>query len=202
MFSDDSILNKVKFLKPLTIPIGIIFLGTKINEQTLNNKKVQEFIEADGYQFDLVIFENFQHECFVAMGHKYGAPVVQLIPATPTAFVSQWHSQPFHPAYIPDQNSGFTDRMPFFDRLTNVLVALLQLTLYPLFYMPKQTEIMNKYFNYTGWETRPTLEEMTKNISLTLMNAHFTIGSPRPLVPSFVQVAGMHLKPASPLPNV
>ncbi|XP_050432520.1 UDP-glucosyltransferase 2-like isoform X2 [Adelges cooleyi] len=198
---NDSILNKVKFLKPLTIPIGIIFLGTKINEQTLNNKKVQEFIEADGYQFDLVIFENFQHECFVAMGHKYGAPVVQLIPATPTAFVSQWHSQPFHPAYIPDQNSGFTDRMPFFDRLTNVLVALLQLTLYPLFYMPKQTEIMNKYFNYTGWETRPTLEEMTKNISLTLMNAHFTIGSPRPLVPSFVQVAGMHLKPASPLPN-
>ncbi|XP_050424430.1 UDP-glycosyltransferase UGT5-like [Adelges cooleyi] len=199
--SNFSILQIANYLNPITIPIGTLFFGPEVTYGALNNTKVLEFIQTDGYQFDLVIFENFQHECFVAMGHKYGAPVVQLIPATPVAFVSQWFSQPFHPAYIPDQNSGYSDRMSFFVRLTNVFVTLLQFILYPLFYMPKQTEIMNKYFNYTGWESRPTLEEMTKNISLTLMNAHFTIGSPRPLVPSFIEVAGMHLKPASKLPK-
>lgn len=168
----------------------------------MNNTKVKEFIHSDGYQFDVVLFENFQHECFVAMGHKFGAHVIQLIPATPVAFVSQWHSQPFNPSYIPDPNSGFTDQMTFSVRTINFLVTLLQLVLYPIFYMPKQNEIMLKHFNYTGWESRPSLEDMTKNISLTLINTHFTIGTARPLVPNFVEVAGMHLNPALKLSNV
>ncbi|XP_025419465.1 UDP-glucuronosyltransferase 2C1-like isoform X2 [Sipha flava] len=55
---------------------------------------------------------------------------------------------------------------------------------------------MFKYFNYTGWENRPSIEEMTKNISLSLINTHFTIGTVKPLVPNIKEVAGMHLKPA------
>jgi len=195
-------LTIAKYLKPLVIPIGTLFFGPQITLQTLNNTKVKEFIRSDNYQFDVVIFENFQHECFVTMGHKFGAHVIQLIPATPVAFHSQWHGQPFNPSYIPDPNSGFTDKMSFIVRTTNVLVTLLQLILYPLFYMPKQNEIMNEYFNYTGWESRPSLEEMTRNISLTLINTHFTIGTARPLVPNFVEVAGMHLTAASKLPKV
>lgn len=202
IFSDFSMLKIAKYLHPLFIPIATLFFGPKVTLQALNNTKVGDFIHSDGYKFDLVLFENFQHECFVTMGHKFGAPVVQLIPASPVAAHSVWHSQPFNPSYIPDPNSGYTDKMPFFVRTTNFLVVLLQLLLYPLFYTPKQTEIMNNYFNYTGWETRPSIEEMTKNISLTLINTHFTIGTARPLVPSFIEVAGMHLKPASKLPSV
>lgn len=179
-----------------------MFFGPQITLETLNNTKVKEFIHSDVYQFDVVVFENFQHECFVSMGHKFGAHVIQLIPATPVAFVSQWHSQPFNPSYIPDPNSGFMDQMSFFERTINLLVTFLQFCLYPIFYMPKQKEIMHKYFNYTGWESRPSLEEMTKNISLTLINTHFTIGTARPLVPNFIEVAGMHLKPPSKLPKV
>lgn len=195
-------LSIASYLKPWVIPIGTLFFGPQITLETLNNTKVQEFIHSDGYQFDVVIFENFQHECFVTMGHKYGAHVIQLIPASPVAFLSQWHGQPFNPSYIPDPNSGFTDQMSIFVRITNTIVTCLQLILYPLFYMPQQNEIMLNHFNYTGWETRPPLEEMSKNISLTLINTHFTLGTPRPLVPNFIEVAGMHLKPSSKLPEV
>jgi len=202
LFSDFSIFQIAKYLNPLFIPVMTLFFGPRVTLWALNNTKVNDFIHSEGYKFDVVLFENFQHECFVTMGHKFGAHVVQLIPASPVAAHSVWHSQPFNPSYIPDPNSGFTDQMSFFARTTNFLVIFLQLFLYPLFYTPKQTEIMNNYFNYTGWETRPSLEEMTKNISLTLINTHFTIGTPRPLVPNFIEVAGMHLKPASKLPNV
>lgn len=195
-------LSIASYLKPWVIPIGTLFFGPQITLETLNNTKVKEFIHSDGYQFDVVIFENFQHECFVTMGHKYGAHVIQLIPASPVAFLSQWHGQPFNPSYIPDPNSGFTDQMSISVRIMNTFVTCLQLILYPLFYMPQQKEIMSNHFNYTGWESRPPLEEMSKNISLTLINTHFTLGTPRPLVPNFIEVAGMHLKPSSKLPKV
>jgi len=195
-------LSIAPYLKPLVIPIGTLFFGSQITLETLNNKKVQEFIHSDGYQFDVVIFENFQHECFVSMSHKFNAHAIQLFPATPIAFTSQWYSQPFNPSYIPDPNSGYKDHMSLFERTINFLVTCLQFFLFPIFYMPKQNEIMLNYFNYTGSEFRPSLEEMTKNISLTLINTHFTLGTARPLVPSFIEVAGMHLKPASKLPKV
>lgn len=202
LFSDFTILSIAKYLKPLIIPIGVLFFGPQITLQTLNNTKVKEFIHSDGYQFDVILFENFQHECFVSMGHKFGSHVIQLIPATPVTSVSQWHSQPFNPSYIPDPNSGFTDQMCFFTRTINFLVSVLQLVLNPIFYMPKQKEIMLEHFNYTGWESRPSLEDMTKNISLTLINTHLILGTARPLVPNFIDVAGMHLKPSSKLPKV
>lgn len=186
----------------MIIPIGVLFFGPQITLETLNNTKVKEFIHSDGYQFDVVLFENFHHECFVTMSHKFGTHAIQLIPATPVTYVSQWHSQPFNPSYIPDPNSGFTDQMPFLIRTTNFLISLIQLVLYPIFYMPKQKEIMLEHFNYTGSESRPSLEEMTKNISLTLINTHIILGTARPLVPNFIDVAGMHLKPASKLPKV
>ncbi|XP_008186378.1 UDP-glucuronosyltransferase 2C1 [Acyrthosiphon pisum] len=196
-----SILSIAPYLKPLVIPIGTLFFGSQITLETLNNTKVKEFIHSDGYQFDVVIFENFQHECFVSMSHKFSAHAIQLFPATPIAFTSQWYSQPFNPSYIPDPNSGYKDQMSLFERTINFLVTCLQFFLFPIFYMPKQNEIMLNYFNYTGSEFRPSLEEMTKNISLTLINTHFTLGTARPLVPSFIEVAGMHLKPASKLPK-
>uniref|UniRef100_A0A2S2PCQ0 UDP-glucuronosyltransferase 2C1 n=1 Tax=Schizaphis graminum TaxID=13262 RepID=A0A2S2PCQ0_SCHGA len=196
-----SMLSIAPYLKPLVIPIGFLFFGSQITLETLNNTKVKEFIHSDGYQFDVVIFENFQHECFVSMSHKFGAHAIQLFPATPTAFPSQWYSQPFNPSYIPDPNSGYKDHMTLFERTINFLVMCLQFFLFPIFYMPKQNEIMLNYFNYTGSESRPSLEEMMKNVSLTLINTHFTLGTARPLVPSFIEVAGMHLKPSSKLPN-
>lgn len=202
LFSDFSMLSIAKYLKPLVIPIGTLFFGPQLTSDTLNNTKVKEFIHSDGYDFDVVMFENFYHECFVSMGHKFNAHVIQLIPASPFAFLSQWYGQPFNPSYIPDPNSGFTDQMSFFVRTINCLVTLLQLILFPIFYIPKQNKIMFEHFNYTGWENRPSLEEMTKNISLTLINTHFTLGTSRPLVPNFIEVAGMHLKPPSKLPNV
>lgn len=148
------------------------------------------------------MFENFHHECFVTIGHKFNAPVVQLIPSTPTADVAQWHGNPYDGSYIPDVNSGFSDHMSFVERLTNTAVSFIHTAINSYLYLPKQRELMDLYFNYTGWETRPSMENMLKNISLTLMNTHFSIGTPRPFVPSYIDVAGMHLKPASPLPEV
>lgn len=194
--------NADYYLNPMVVPIANMYLASQIVLQTLNNTKVKEFIYSDDYHFDVVLFDNFYQHCLVTMGHKFGAHVIQLLSTPPIAYFSQWHSQPFNPSFIPDPNSGYTDHMSFVTRTVNFLITLLQLILYSIFYMPKQNEIMFKHFNYTGWENRPSIEEMTKNISLTLINTHFTIGTVKPLVPNFIEVGGMHLKPASKLLKV
>lgn len=168
----------------------------------LNNTKVTEFIYSNDYQFDVVLIDNYHQHCLLTMGHKFSAHVIQLFPVMPVAYFAQYHSQPINPSFIPDPNSGYTERMSFITRTINCIVTFVQLLLFQIFYMPKQNEIMYKYFNYTGWESRPSIEEMAKNISLTLINTHFTIGLTRPLVPNFVEVAGMHLNPVLKLPKV
>lgn len=40
------------------------------------------------------------------------------------------------------------------------------------------------------------------NMSLILSNTHFSIDFPRPLVPSIVEVAGLHIGQPKPLPKV
>ncbi|KAG0693714.1 UDP-glucuronosyltransferase 2B20 [Chionoecetes opilio] len=47
----------------------------------------------------------------------------------------------------------------------------------------------------------PPLLEIERNQSLTLMNTHFSIDTPLPLLPSQVEVGAMHCRPAKPLPK-
>lgn len=178
------------------------FMWPKFTETTVNKPSVLNFIHSEGLHFDLVLFENFFHECFVAIGHKFNAPVIQLFPSIPNAGVAQWHGNPYDVSYIPEINSGFSNNMSFMERLTNTAISFVHTALSSFYYLPKQRDLMDTYFNYTGWKIRLSMESMLKNISLTLMNTHFSIGTPRPFVPSYIDVAGMHLKPASILPEV
>ncbi|XP_045130167.1 UDP-glycosyltransferase UGT5-like isoform X2 [Portunus trituberculatus] len=47
----------------------------------------------------------------------------------------------------------------------------------------------------------PPLMDIERNQSLTLMNTHFSISTPMPLLPSQVEVGAMHCRPAKPLPQ-
>ncbi|XP_063840631.1 UDP-glycosyltransferase UGT5-like isoform X5 [Scylla paramamosain] len=47
----------------------------------------------------------------------------------------------------------------------------------------------------------PPLLDIERNQSLTLMNTHFTITTPVPLLPSQVEVGAMHCRPGEPLPQ-
>jgi len=46
-------------------------------------------------------------------------------------------------------------------------------------------------------------DEMIRNVSLVLVNTHFTSSGPRPLLPNLVEVGGLQVKPKpDPLPEV
>lgn len=201
-FQDFDMLKIAKFVNLVPTPLHLWWFGPHISETSLDKPSVANFISSDRSSFDLVMFENFYHECFVSIGHKYGAPVVQLLPFSANSRVSQWQSNPYNPAYIPDLVSTFGSNMTFVQRTSNAVSAFFYTAVSRLVYMPRQRAVAEKHFVYPGHERRPDLVDMLRNISLTLVNSHPVVGTAVPMVPSYVHVAGMHCVPAAPLPEV
>lgn len=199
---DFDMLKVAKYINLIPTPIHLWWFGPYISETSLNKTSVIDFIKDDCSSFDLVLFENFYHECFAAIGHKYGAPLVQLLPFSANPRVSQWQSNPYDPSYIPDLSSVFASNMTFMQRTTNSLATFFYTVVNRVFYLPRHRTISDKYFVYPGHESRPDLTEILRNISLTLVNSHSIIGSAVPMVPSYVNVAGMHCVPPKELPKV
>ncbi|XP_015369013.1 PREDICTED: UDP-glucuronosyltransferase 2C1-like isoform X2 [Diuraphis noxia] len=193
-------LDRNSLINRLPLYMVQLWLGPMITKNAVDKKSVRDFVLGDQSTFDVVVVENFFHECFVTLGHKYGVPVVQLLPFASNPRVSQWHGNPYGLAYMADFVAGYVAPMTFPQRVQNAVAALFNTWVNRLLYMPQQRAIMDEHFAYAGHEDRPDLDMMLRNVSLTLVNSHPLIGPAAPYVPSYIQVAGMHMKPAGPLP--
>jgi len=59
-------------------------------------------------------------------------------------------------------------------------------------------EMLKKHFG----KDVPPLSELKKRTSLILVNSHFSLNNPRPTVPGFIEVGGMHIQSNGTLPKV
>ncbi|KAI5751089.1 hypothetical protein M8J77_004087 [Diaphorina citri] len=171
-------------------------------EQVLRTPEIQTFVQRDDSHFDLVIIEGtFCGECLLAMGHKYKAPVINFQP------LGYWPSNYYvygnllSPAVIPDFRLPSTTQMNFWGRLDSLWFAVTDLFLTNLFYYPKQVALMDKYFKYPGYQSRPPMVDMLRNISMTFLEHDISIGVPQALTPNMLFTGGMHIKHAKPLPE-
>jgi len=179
--------------------------STIIVETTLmfiSDPIVQTFITDDQSTFALVIIESFFQECTVALGHKYGAPIISIIPVAPWVSVSQWVANPSHYSYIKDFTMNGGKSMSFWERFTNTYLGLYCTFVESITYLPQLETMMNTYFQYPGHENRPSMVEMLKNISLSLIDSDVMILSPRPYIPSFIEVPGIHIQPSKKIKEV
>lgn len=178
--------------------IGITF------SNILSQKSVVNFLQTNSDSFDLIMIESCCQEYTVALGHKFNAPVINLVPAMIWSSISKWLHVPSTFSYIPNiLLQETTSDMSFTKRLKNTIIGVMQLYVEHYLYLPKMKEIMNIHFtSYKGWESRPSLEEMLKNVSLTLVNTHIAVGITRPYPPGVIDVGGMHIKEPKSLSGV
>lgn len=59
----------------------------------------------------------------------------------------------------------------------------------------KQYAFHREYKQIMNLQDLPTFEEMLKNVSLVIGNSHFSEGVIRPMVPAYVEVGGIQVKP-------
>jgi len=177
-------------------------IGINITETYVSSPEVQKFIKEDQTKFDLVIIESFFQDCTVALGHKYGAPVVSIIPVAPWVTVSRHAANPSDFSYVKDFKLNAGKSIDFQNRLLNTLFGLYGLFIEPITYIPLLEKLMDTYFQYPGYETRPSMTEMLENISLSLIDSDVAILSPRPYVPNFIEIPGIHIQPVKKLSKV
>lgn len=170
--------------------------------QFVSIPELQDFIEKDQSTFDLVIVESFFQECTVAMGHKYGAPVISFLPMAPWITPSLRAANPSDFSYIKDFTLNSGKSLSFGNRLINTIFGLYGIIFEPITYYPKMENVMNTYFRYPGYETRPNMMEMLQNISLNLVDSDVMILSPRPYASSFIEVPGIHLQHSNKMSEV
>ncbi|XP_064306232.1 UDP-glucuronosyltransferase 2A2 isoform X1 [Phalacrocorax carbo] len=103
---------------------------------------------------------------------------------------------PAPPSYVPATLSRLTDRMSFLERLKNIFTYTLQ-------------DIMYHYLLWGSWDQyysdvlgRPTtLCETMGKAEIWLIRTYWDFEFPRPFLPNFEFVGGLHCQPAKPLPK-
>uniref|UniRef100_A0A8C3AJC8 UDP-glucuronosyltransferase n=1 Tax=Cyclopterus lumpus TaxID=8103 RepID=A0A8C3AJC8_CYCLU len=103
---------------------------------------------------------------------------------------------PAPPSFVPGAMSKLTDKMDFSERLWNFLYYALQdLLLENIFW-----DVLDKYYSEIKGTPTSACEVMGR-ADIWLMRTYWDFDFPRPFLPNFKFVGGIHCRPAKPLPE-
>jgi glucuronosyltransferase len=175
-------------------------MGISITDKLLEDAAVQNLIHSEDKIFDVIITEAFFNEAFLGFAHKFKAPVIQISTIDGASWVGDWFGNSAPYSYVPNNYLSYGDHMDFSQRIMNTIVGSFFRLGRHFYYLQKQDYIMKKHF--CTLHQLPPLYELEKNTRLILLNHHFSLSSPKPLMPNMVPIAGMIIKTPKALPQV
>ncbi|XP_042343991.1 UDP-glucuronosyltransferase 2A3-like [Plectropomus leopardus] len=161
-------------------------------EEIFEDAKLMQFFQEAKY--DVVLTD----PCFgggVLLAHRLGLPLVFNVRWT---IMADGHHTvaPSPLSYVPIPGSELADRMTFWQRVKNVVFALLVLNnwriMKELYYNPFVHRHFGPDVNY---------DELVQAADIWLMRTDFTFEFPRPTMPNVVYMGGFQCKPSKPLPQ-
>ncbi|XP_032772174.1 UDP-glucuronosyltransferase 2A2 isoform X2 [Rattus rattus] len=169
----------------------------KINKQicdgVLKNSTLMARLQKGG--FDVLISDPVTM-CGELVALKLGIPFVYTLRFSP-AFTVERHCGkiPTPVSYVPAALSELTDQMTFGERVKNTISYSLQDYIFKSYW----GEWNSYYSRVLGRPT--TLCETMGKAEIWLMRTYWDFEFPRPYLPNFEFVGGLHCKPAKPLPK-
>lgn len=201
IFERTNLLNKIPIIgnvaKALSAIPSLAKSALDVCERVV---KHQELSQALKNKYDAVITENFNSDCMLGLLYAYevDAPVISILSGTPMPWTAQRIGADDNPAHVPVILSKFTSRMSFTERLENALINLLSKY---LFYHEIQTK--ERAFIEKRLGKIPHPHDLSKNMSLILLNSFHPLNGVKPSVPGMIEVGGIHLAAErKPLPTV
>lgn len=90
----------------------------------------------------------------------------------------------------------FTEEMSFTERVHNIIISSLDKLIRSTYYLPIQNGIARHFFKAEHKAgLLPSVQEMEKQIAVTLFNSHPAMNTPLPSMPNHFLIGGVHLKP-------
>lgn len=141
-------------------------------------------------RYDLIINELFSSDCFLGVAHKLATPFIGITSSVCLPWANARVGNPDNPAHIPNYYVPYTDRMTFAQRLYNAVLLWGVQMYYNVIVDERSNEMARRYLG----DDLPPLAEIAANTSVVLVNSHFSLNQPRPLVPGVVEVGGYHIR--------
>lgn len=176
---------------------GFYDFGVNLTRSTLKDERVQAFMKSK-QQFDLVICEVFLTDAMLGFGQLFDAPVIAVSSFSASIFTNDLVGTPSPLSYVHHPFSGFSTKMSLGQRIANILLTSVERGFFYNYFYPRQKELFNEFFS----ESRSSLDDIRKNVSLVLLNTHFSLAFPRPYVPNMIEIGGIQVnKKAKELPK-
>uniref|UniRef100_A0A182NHH7 Uncharacterized protein n=1 Tax=Anopheles dirus TaxID=7168 RepID=A0A182NHH7_9DIPT len=149
-------------------------------------------------QFDLAIVGYFMNGFVIGVGQLFRCPTVMYFSAGASGLTNVV-GNPAEVAAVPHMMLGHKNPMTFFDRVANTLINGVEKIM--LQYV-RYTELPYYESNFPAEKGYLNYDEAMRNVSLVLLNTHFTQTVPRPYLANMVEVGGIQInvKP-EPLPG-
>lgn len=175
--------------------------GLAFTEVALNSIDVQKFLKAD-HKFDIVVGEQFFQEAFYSLAHKYQAPLVLVTTSGNYMRCNIAMRNPLQLSTVVADYLIVKDPKSFWGRFRNAYYVMYEFFWWKYWYLPMQEALIPKYIPNLP-EPVPRLYDVQSNVSLLLINSHFSFEGPVAYLPNIVEVGGLHLsKSDSELPKV
>lgn len=175
-------------------------IGENTTEHALNNPKVKNLIQMKTNSFDCVIMEQFFHESFLMFGHKFNIPVITAGTMGYADYMDHAMGLLTPLSHIPHLLLPYKDDMTFKQRAYNFYLSIYDNFFRRFYYFPRMQSQAERHFGKYIEGPLPSIRDLEKKVSLMLINSHRSLDIPRPTISGLVNVGGIHIKPAKPLP--
>lgn len=163
----------------------------------LNKPEVKELMRSER-KFDVVLTENFNTDCFLAIVQNFKAPYLSISSHQIMTWASARFGDPQESSYVPSVFQGFPRPLSFFTRLINTVSIFITTTVYDVWYNSRDQAIVEEAFG----PGLPDLKEVSEKSAALLLNTHHSLHGLRPHLPNIVEIGGIHIPPKThPLPS-
>lgn len=174
------------------------FINT-VTGRTSDILKSSEMEKLKKEKFDLVVFGLFVNDFQIGLAHHFGCPsvIISVMPAI--KLIRDYAANPDELSAVPSMFIAGDGDMTFLQRCMNVVIFGVE----TVFINALDYFCMEPLYREHFGEKFPSYSEIKKNVSLVLVNQHFTQGTTQALVPAMQEFSGMHIKrKPDPLPDV
>ncbi|XP_066135942.1 UDP-glucuronosyltransferase 2A1 isoform X3 [Saccopteryx bilineata] len=165
----------------------------EICDGVLKNQKLMEKMKKSKFE---VLISDPVFPCGDLVALKLGIPFMYSLRFSPASTVEKHCGKtPYPPSYVPAILSELTDQMSFTDRIRNFISYHLQDYMFDTIW-----KSWDSYYSKALGKPTTLCETMGK-AEIWLMRTYWDFEFPRPYLPNFEFVGGLHCKPAKPLPK-
>ena len=153
-------------------------------------------------KYDLLIAESFVSDAMLMFANKFDVPFITTTPNVLAPYQAARVANAANPSYVPTFGAvtaiGYQSSMNFWQRVVNTVTYVISIVVYYAFTMRKEDAVIRHFLGSSA----PSLYDTVKNTSLIFSNSDSCLNPAFPMVPNVVQVSGMQIETAKPIPKV